>query len=191
MWKYLFTAVGIVAISGQLFAGHLRLPTQPKSEETALALSLGTTAAAGIVGCFLIGDNMTGSDVAAVALLVYPGLALGPGAGHLYAGNKTRFWNGTLVRAAVLPLIAYGAASSAFSSSYPYSNDGTLCRSAGKWGLCLIAAGLYLLSAMNDIGDLDTSVREFNQSHGFADIQIHPSFRVSADQFYLLLAVDF
>jgi hypothetical protein len=143
------------------------------------------------MGNFVIGDNMTESDVAAVALLVYPGLAPGPEVGHLHAGNKTRFWNGILVRAIILPLIGYGTASSSFSSSYPYSNDGSLCRSAGKWGSCLTAAGLYPFSAASDIGDIDTSVREYNRSHGFADIRIRPSFRLSADEFYLLLVVDF
>jgi hypothetical protein len=124
-----------------------------------------------------------------LAIVVYPGLTVGPGAGHFYAEDRRRFWGGAPLRGIVLPLAVYGAA--APTISFGISNQRSSCDDGTKLGLCLIAAGLYWISVIKDLAELDDSVYDYNLRHDFAELGNQPYLELSAKELGVLLTYNF
>lgn len=103
------------------------------------------------------------------------GLVIGPGVGHIYAGNSKRFWSGTVTRGLVLSSSVLLAVAIVGNSS-----DEEWDQALGKVVLAggVIGAGLLIstISAIRDIAAADNSVDEYNKKHGFSSLTLKPIY---------------
>ena len=155
------TLIVIVMVSVAWFAsaadaGDLNL--RPKSPGRATCLSLFGT---------LVGP------------LVPLGAAVGPGWGHLYAGNQARFWTGAGIRTVGLggALVAYMVSDS--------PDDGTALTAF------VVGMGLWFGSSIYDIATAAKSAREYNSKHGLSSLSMSPTFDLSKKQAGIKLSMQF
>lgn len=124
------------------------------------------------LGAFSAGasqESANGGLVAAGIFGIATGTVVGPGMGHLYAGNKGRFWRGVGIRGGMW-IVA-----------------GTVCAKIGEHGTDLgtglaiagVLAGTMLvveISSIIDVAAADNSARDYNEKHGLTQISLSPTY---------------
>jgi len=107
------------------------------------------------------------------------GAILGPGWGHLYAGNKARFWTGAGIRTVGLggAVVAYALSDS--------PDDGTALTAF------VVGMGLWFGSSIYDIATAARSAREYNREHGLGGLSMSPTFDPSSKQAGVRLSLQF
>jgi hypothetical protein len=134
----------------------------PKSKSKALTYSLVGTLAPIAISIPLLRNG----DAAGLFLGSF-GLLIGPGMGHLYAGNPNRFLSGMFIRGAV-------GITAIYSMSQIDILDDT--GNSGPVMFFLLGSSALLASIIHDIGSTGKSVEQYNQQHGFAHIKIQPYY---------------
>ena len=90
------------------------------------------------------------------------GLVIGPGLGHIYAGNKRQFWIGSGLR-----LLAVGGVCTGFAvGTSPNAVENAF------YG----CAAVYLISAIYDVSTAARSARKYNQKHRLGATEISPCY---------------
>lgn len=127
--------------------GQSTSDVQTKSEGVAFLASFGCTVAPVIIGATIIGDPDQATDVerAIGGALGLAGWIVGPGMGHVYAGNDEAFGTGFAVR-----LIG---ASVAMMGALAASGSGGFGSNEGEFGTVLVLGGgvVVLAGAVADI----------------------------------------
>jgi hypothetical protein len=146
------TILAIVTLS--LFASEARAESSPPKDPTnATMIAIGATALPVITGMVLHKNAETAGNVVIVV-----GLALGPSAGHWYAGELG--WPGLAVRSAGLAMILLTGE----RVSDCTLNDGTTnedhCKVAG--GVFLFGVGAYVTGMVYDWGTAGRAARRAN-----------------------------
>ena len=118
-------------------------PQNPKSEATAWALAVGTTALP-----FLVPMSSSSESLAGVGSLVF---LVGPAAGLIYAKAYKRALLGIGIRVAVV-----GVTAVAFAGAFNDDNDSAAA-------VALVGLGGLAFSYIADFGAINPAVREYNQ----------------------------
>jgi len=107
------------------------------------------------------------------------GAIVGPGWGHLYAGNQARFWTGAGIRTVGLggALVAYTVSDS--------PDDGTALAAF------VVGLGLWFGSSIYDTATAARSAREYNRKHGFGGLSMAPTYDLSKKQAGIKLSMQF
>jgi hypothetical protein len=116
------------------------------------------------------------------ALLIGGGLAglgvlVGPGLGHVYAGNSSRLITGLLLRTVPLGLYFAGLGMQA------------------SWGdgdvgpTIALPLAVVAFSATYDIATVGRSVDKYNREHGLARVNIYPCYFPSSEQAAVMISV--
>jgi len=92
--------VVVVLMAGSVFGDDSVMPNR-KTEAIALNAAMGATFTPLILGALLLhfGSDDSELDETAAAAMIATGAVLGPGLGHLYANNRSKFLTSTLLRA--------------------------------------------------------------------------------------------
>jgi hypothetical protein len=98
------TVFDIAAAGGSARAFNAANPNRPpKSPGAALALSIGATVVPFAAGLLLFDQGLGGTSVSSAGLVLsMSAIAAGPGAGHLYAGNRRRALRNAAIRGGLL-----------------------------------------------------------------------------------------
>ena len=111
--------------------------------------------------------------------LLTSGILIGPGIGHLYANNRKAFFKGLAIRAVGGGVIYLGA-----ENLELFSNNNN-----GSELLILGGVIVILVSMISDISKADNSVREYNKTKSFTQLNIYPSFK--ANEMRMIFAWSF
>jgi hypothetical protein len=149
----------------------------PKSNSKALSYSLVGTLAPIAISIPLLRNG----DAAGLFLGSF-GLLIGPGMGHLYAGNPNRFLSGMFIRGAV-------GITAIYSILQIDILDDT--GNSGPVMFFLLGSSALLASIIHDIGSTGKSVEQYNQQHGFAQIKIQPGYWANHQAFGLSFGIRF
>jgi hypothetical protein len=173
MYKILVAAFAFMFLPNLnlMAADSASIPT-PKSRGRAVMYSLLSTAAPVIVGGRLM-HNDENSPLGTGIFL--SGWVLGPGVGHVYAGNTRRFWTGTATRGIVLSSsIAVAAILIHDSSGDPWEEG----LPKAMFAIGVIGAGVTIctVSAIRDIATADNSADGYNKKHGFSSLTLRPTY---------------
>jgi hypothetical protein len=166
---------GIILCSSASAGGNVGI--KAKSPGTATALSLFGTMTPLFVSKAL---SDSGDPNTATSLLVLGGLLMGPGIGHMYAGNEKRFWGGFGLRLA-------GLAGMTLSFAASWNNPDSDGAAVGF----LAGSVVYLGSTIHDIATADNSVRDYNKKYGLTGVSIAPTYFASQNAPGLQLAISF
>lgn len=96
-----FRVLVVVALMvSSVFGSDSVIPNR-KTEATALNVAMGATFTPVILGALLLhfGSDNSELDETAAAAMMATGAVLGPGLGHFYANNRSKFLTSTLLRA--------------------------------------------------------------------------------------------
>lgn len=143
----------------------------PKSEDTALDLSLGGTAASVAIAAIGIG-----TDNAPLALLGVGSSLLTPSLGEWYAGKGLTAGMGIRAASALAVVVGFGQALSCIDTD-------DSCRTPGSAGVLMVGGLLgYAGGAIYDIATAKRTVREYNAAHGFSVTIAPTAMRTSSGQ---------
>jgi hypothetical protein len=144
----------------------------PKSRRTAVIYSLVSTSVPVVVGGVMIQSDNSAPLGTGIASL---GLILGPGVGHVYAGNSRRFWTGAGTRGLVLAS-SVAVATILIDDSVGESWDEGLPKAL--LAIAIVGAGVTIctISAVRDIGSADNSVDAYNSARGFRTLSLSPAY---------------
>jgi hypothetical protein len=136
----------------------------PRSTSTGRWISIVSTVVPTAIGVPLIIDGENANDGGTSMLgdgLVTLGMVLGPGAGHIYAGDPDRFGDGALVRFGII----LGATALGLMLSPPDSDDPNY--DPGDGGMYALAAGAAALLTYSvfDVMSVEDSVAAYNAQH--------------------------
>ena len=95
-----FRVIVVVALmASSVFGDDSAIPSR-KTEATALNAAMGATFMPVLLGALLLhfGSDDSEVDETAAAAMMATGAVLGPGLGHLYANNRSKFLTSTLLR---------------------------------------------------------------------------------------------
>ena len=172
----------VVSVFFQLTQAAPENSQKQKSEESAILYSLVGTLLPSVISIPLISSQSeyqitysnglpettknSGLNESLGIGLLSAGVVVGPGLGHLYAGNKKSFYKGLAVRTIAGGLFALG-----ITKFELFSDD-------NKGADILIIAGgsVMLFSIISDISKGDNSVRVYNKANQLTHIQVYPSF---------------
>lgn len=148
------------------------IPEGPKSKSTALMYSLACTFVPVGVSIPLLGhgkkigatNNVIGLTIGSLGLLC------GPGAGHLYAKNKTSFFKGVIIRGAAGAVAVYSLTEIEINIF-----DGEEQNNAASL-FFLLGCVAIIGSTIHDIATTGKSVDQYNQKHGFSRIKLQPYY---------------
>lgn len=104
------------------------------------------------------------------------GLIWGPSIGHAYAGNTGRFFTSSSLRL----LCAMGTTGGIYMFYGGMLNEYGRGEGLVVGGIVLSAASFSALvyTVVRDFTDLDDSVRDYNQWHGFSSLSLEPAYLV-------------
>jgi hypothetical protein len=159
----------------------------PKTKDKAVMCSLAATLLPVTFGTVLVvqGDGSDNSAAAAAGFVIASlGALAGPGTGHLYAGNKGRFYTGIAIRAAAGGMFALGACTFEFTLSGGSETPGAAM-------LMLLGALAYLISMVGDIATVGRSVDKYNEEHALTDVTLKPSYDPDAKTIGMILSLHF
>lgn len=174
MFRSLFFTVCLVIVVFQAAYSQSDYVHSPKSQKTALRLSLGGTlipvVAGGVIffGFAKRFENWDdGKSILAVSI-AGSGIIFGPAFGHIYAHQGRRYLlKGFLLRGLPVGLLAAAAAwANAWGSGGSRGNPA---------GIFLYSAGI-LFSTAYDIIAVRKSVEKYNKEHGIAGIRLQPTY---------------
>ncbi len=160
----------------------------PVSKSIAKLWSVGATLAPMIAGGGLLYASFGfGGDNVGIGLGC-AGLLLGPGAGHAYAKQWGHALQGTAIRIAGAALFLWGATTLTIRFGDADSTD-----TGGPPSELFIAAGslMFVISTIHDLTTVGRSVDKYNQSHGFSDVWITPTYFASHRAPGLMLTLSF
>jgi hypothetical protein len=151
---------------------------RPKSPGTAAAYSAIGTLAPVTIGSALLMVSQSGDINEYLGwtsgIIVGTGVLLGPGIGHLYAGNPSQFAIGTGVRIIGATLVAVCLMNTAWNW---YGSGDSVYGSVGASmaGLC-IGGTLLLYSMVYDITTADNSAHNYNARHNGTSLSVFPTW---------------
>lgn len=157
MKRFLTTSILAAVLASSAAASDTSSVPGSKSHSDAYKYSLMGTLAPTVVGIGV--SAATGGEAGDVGVsLSLGGLVIGPGLGHLYAGNPGRFALGMGIRA--VALVGGGLMASQSSENKEWDE------SLGQVVLWIgLGATVALGSAIYDIRSTDTSVDRYNNAH--------------------------
>lgn len=174
-------AVTVCATAGGSRAGE----SNAKSTTTAVLYSVTFTVVPGMHPIlFLPLGNQAESDacIAVSAALGTLGLLMGPGAGHLYAGRRDRWWLGVELRLLGLTAMVVGAY--LYGASRDYHPKGSR--------LLIVTGGLLLFgSALYDVLTVSRSVDRYNRAQWISAVSVKPHYDSRLESVGMRLAVSF
>jgi hypothetical protein len=159
-----------------------------KSKSTAWQSSLACTIMPVVGGIALLssGDVNGPARTAAGLGLGSLGLLCGPGVGHLYAKNGRSFAEGAIIRGVGGAVLVYSASKFEFNVFGNSDHDNSL-QTLG----ILLGAAAVVGSAIHDIRTSTSSVEQYNQRHGFSQIELRPCYFGKSEAAGLLLGMRF
>ncbi|MEW6412707.1 MAG: hypothetical protein AB1483_09580 [Candidatus Zixiibacteriota bacterium] len=183
MKRLIIIVVSFVLFAGNSVATDSAAPHKYKSTSKATALStyghlvpIGLGVAAIGYGSGRESGQSPWLIAGTVSLAV--GVIAGPGAGHAYAGNNRRLWQGIGARVAIAGLSALMIAALESGGDESGGNfeiqPGLEDYIAG--GFLLISVVLIEHSAIRDIKDAEKSARDFNRNCGPKKLSVAPAF---------------
>jgi hypothetical protein len=178
----LITGVCMLLLSAPNARAQQAGTVQPKSKSTALVLSLFSTLVPMVVGDKLHdGNQVQGSRRNVLGYCVsFSGILIGPGAGHLYAGNYDACTSGIVLRGAASGVFIVAAANS------DLFDDNDIPEFIVGLGLVAI-----VYSAVHDIRTAPQSAEQYNQQHGLSGLSMQPYYSANAHGLGLALNLRF
>lgn len=160
------TASLFAAVSSPAHAGTVDLDDDgPRSANTALGLSLGTTLAG--AGTMLIAAREGHDQLATLGAAV---TALGPSAGHWYSGHYFTRGMGVRTAGAAVAFAGFAVALDAC----PILGDHCDSSPLGV-GLLVVGSAAYVAGSVDDIVTAPAAARRYNREHsGVVDVAIAP-----------------
>jgi hypothetical protein len=137
-----------------------------KSEARAFSYSALGTIATIVPGILIARKNQEITPTSGVLLAT--GYLFGPGVGHIYANNSSRFWIGSGIRFSAVLLFLYGASNVDIFDSSNSNDEAAAVGILG--GMALGAFGIF-----RDFATVDNSVREYNERLETSQFSIAPS----------------
>ncbi len=159
-----------------------------KSKTTAWQSSLVCTVMP-VVGSIVLLSNgdVDGSACTAAGVgLGSLGFLCGPGVGHLYAKNGDAFAKGVFIRGVGGALLVYSISKFEINI-FGNSDDDNALPALG----ILLGAATVVGSAIHDIRTSTKSVEQYNQQHGFSQIEVRPCYFANYETAGLLLSMRF
>ncbi|TFH65783.1 MAG: hypothetical protein E4G91_01215 [Candidatus Zixiibacteriota bacterium] len=157
----------------------------PKSKRAAVIYSLLSTSIPMVVGGVMMHNDRSAPLGTGIASF---GLILGPGTGHVYAGNTRRFWSGAATRCLVL---SSSVAAILINDSSGDSWEEGLPKAMLAIGVIGAGVTICTVSAIRDIATADNSVDDYNSAHGFRSLTFRPIYITAYKTPGLLLRLTF
>jgi hypothetical protein len=162
---------------------------RPVLKSAARLLSFGGTFGLLAAGGVIFTSQPSGEGVPLGICVGAMGLVLGPGLGHAYAHNGSRFAKGTLLRLAaaggcgLLGFVMFDEGFELFDG-----NSGMIAGGIMVWS---IGTTILLWSAIHDMVSVGRSVDKYNASIGYRGIEIGPTYFVQHKAIGLSASVGF
>jgi hypothetical protein len=160
----------VMTLSPQISSAQEHSYPSEKSKTSAFGISLAATVLPIIAVNPLLKEDKPGwtfKEYTGTTLII-GGLVFGPGTGHLYAGNKTRFWSGAGIRATGIALFTWGA-----GNLNLWGDD-----DEGGWALLfLLGSAITLVDAAYDIVTVGSSVDKYNRIESDPKIEFLPYYK--------------
>jgi hypothetical protein len=174
----LMLAFGSLATAGDTVSLH------KKSESKALNAAMGATFTPVLAGALILyfGSDNSQADETAAAAIMTTGAVIGPGLGHLYAGNRGKFLTSTLIRTLCASAMLLGESQSDDPIRSQTSGTKNTSRDDSGSGYALFFFGAigYGTITIYDFVTTGNSVDTYNERGLRGGVRIEPIMHVGS-----------